>query len=101
VSQLFVASTHDTLLMFTSKGRVYRAKDLEIPQAGRTAKGKAFVNLIPLQEGERVVALQPVREFSEGAFVVMATMRGLIKKTSPAGLCQHPFLRDHRADHPG
>jgi DNA gyrase subunit A len=82
VSQLFVASTHDTLLMFTNKGRVYAKKIWEIPQASRTAKGKAFVNLIPLQEGERVVALQPVREFSEGAFVVMATKRGLIKKTS-------------------
>jgi DNA gyrase subunit A len=53
-----------------------------VPQAGRTAKGKAFVNLIPLQEGERVVAMLPVREFSEGAFVVMATRRGYIKKTS-------------------
>jgi len=82
VTQLFVASTHDTLLMFTSKGRVYAKKIWGIPQASRTAKGKAFVNLIPLQDGERVVALQPVREFSEGAFVVMATKRGLIKKTS-------------------
>jgi DNA gyrase subunit A len=82
VAQLFVASTHDTMLMFTSKGRVYAKKIWEIPQAGRTAKGKAFVNLIPLQDGERVVALQPVREFSEGAFVVMATKRGKIKKTS-------------------
>jgi DNA gyrase subunit A len=82
VSQLFVASTHDTLLMFTNKGRVYARKIWEIPMAGRTAKGKAFVNLLPLQDSERVVALQPVREFSEGAFVVMATMRGLIKKTS-------------------
>jgi len=82
VAQLFVASTHDTMLMFTNKGRVYARKIWEIPQASRTAKGKAFVNLIPLQDGERVVALQPVREFSEGAFVVMATRRGLIKKTS-------------------
>jgi DNA gyrase subunit A len=82
VAQLFVASTHDTMLMFTSKGRVYAKKIYEIPQAGRTAKGKAFINLLPLQENERVVALQPVREFSEGAFVVMATKRGLIKKTS-------------------
>jgi DNA gyrase subunit A len=82
VAQLFVASTHDTMLMFTNKGRVYARKIWEIPQASRTAKGKAFVNLIPLQDGERVVALQPVREFSEGAFVVMATKRGLIKKTS-------------------
>jgi DNA gyrase subunit A len=70
------------MLLFTNKGRVYAKKIWEIPQAGRTAKGKAFVNLIPLQEGERVVALQPVREFSEGAFVVMATKRGKIKKTS-------------------
>ena len=82
VAQLFVASTHDTMLLFTNKGRVYAKKIWEIPQASRTAKGKAFVNLIPLQDGERVVALQPVREFSEGAFVVMATKRGLIKKTS-------------------
>ena len=82
VAQLFVASTHDTLLMLTNKGRAYSKKIWEVPQAGRTAKGKAFVNLIPLQEGERVVALLPVREFSEGAFVVMATRTGYIKKTS-------------------
>ena len=79
--QLFVASTHDTLLMFTNKGRVYSKKVFELPQAGRTAKGKAFVNLLALQEGEQVVALLPVREFSEGAFVFMATRRQ-IKKTS-------------------
>jgi DNA gyrase subunit A len=82
VAQLFVASTHDTILMLTNKGRAYTKKVWEVPQAGRTAKGKAFVNLLPLQEGERVVALLPVREFSEGAFVVMATRRGYIKKTS-------------------
>jgi DNA gyrase subunit A len=82
VAQLFVASTHDVLLMMTNKGRAYSKKVWEVPQAGRTAKGKAFVNLIPLQEGERVVALLPVREFSEGAFVVMASRRGYIKKTS-------------------
>jgi DNA gyrase subunit A len=82
VAQLFVASTHDTMLMFTNKGRVYAKKIWEIPLASRTAKGKAFVNLLPLQDNERVVALQPVREFSEGAFVVMATKRGMIKKTS-------------------
>jgi DNA gyrase subunit A len=82
VAQLFVASTHDVLLMLTNKGRAYSKKVWEVPQAGRTAKGKAFVNLLPLQEGERVVALLPVREFSEGAFVVMATRLGQIKKTS-------------------
>ena len=90
VAQLFVASTHDTLLMLTNKGRAYSKKVWEVPQAGRTAKGKAFVNLIPLQEGERVVALLPVREFSEGAFVVMATRLGQIKKTSLDAFAQHP-----------
>ena len=84
VAQLFVASTHDTLLMFTSKGRAYSKKVWEVPQASRTARGKAFVNLIPLQEDERVVAMLPVRDFSEGAFVVMSTRRGAIKKTSLA-----------------
>jgi DNA gyrase subunit A len=82
VAQLFVASTHDTILMLTNKGRAYTKKVWEVPQAGRTAKGKAFINLVPLQDGERVVALLPVREFSEGAFVVMTTKRGMIKKTS-------------------
>ena len=66
VAQLFVASTHDTLLLFTNKGRAYSKKVYELPQAGRTAKGKAIVNVLELQEGERVVALLPVREFSEG-----------------------------------
>ncbi|HVU50677.1 MAG TPA: DNA gyrase subunit A [Polyangia bacterium] len=82
VAQLFVASTHDTILMLTNKGRAYTKKVWEVPQAGRTAKGKAFINLVPLQDGERVVALLPVREFSEGAFVVMVTRKGMIKKTS-------------------
>ncbi|MDZ4695493.1 MAG: DNA gyrase subunit A [Deltaproteobacteria bacterium] len=82
VTQLFVASTHDTMLMFTNTGRCYSKKIWQIPQAGRNAKGKAFVNLLPLQQGERVVALLPVREFSVGAFVVMATNKGIIKKTS-------------------
>jgi DNA gyrase subunit A len=82
VAQLFVASTHDTILMVSNKGRAYTKKVWEVPQAGRTAKGKAFINLVPLQDGERVVALLPVREFSEGAFVVMVTKKGMIKKTS-------------------
>jgi len=82
VSQIFVASTHDTLLLITNQGRAYSKKVWEVPAASRTAKGKAFVNLIQLQKDERVVAILPVREFSEGAFVVMATKNGVIKKTS-------------------
>ena len=82
VSQIFVASTHDTLLLITNQGRAYSKKVWEVPAASRTAKGKAFVNLIQLQNDERVVAILPVREFSDGAFVVMATKNGIIKKTS-------------------
>jgi DNA gyrase subunit A len=84
--------------MLTNKGRAYSKKVWEVPQAGRTAKGKAFVNLIPLQEGERVVALLPVREFSEGAFVVMATRLGQIKKTSLDAFGNIRVSGHHRAD---
>ena len=82
VSQMFVASTHDNLLMFTSKGRVYAEEGLGGAGRGPHRQGQGLRQPAPLQEGERVVALLPVREFSEGAFVVMATRRGTIKKTS-------------------
>jgi DNA gyrase subunit A len=81
VSQLFVASTHDSILMLTSKGRAYAKKVYEIPQAGRAARGKAIVNFLELQAGETVVEFLPVREFSAGSYVVMATGKGVIKKT--------------------
>jgi DNA gyrase subunit A len=84
VEQLFVASTHSTLLFFTNRGRVHWKKVYELPQLGRAARGKALVNLLALAEGERVQALLPVRSFEESAddFVVVATRRGVIKKTS-------------------
>jgi DNA gyrase subunit A len=81
VSKLFVASTHDHILMLTSKGRAYAKKVYELPQAGRAARGKAIVNLLELQPGERVVEFLPVREFKEGEYLVMATRKGVIKKT--------------------
>ncbi|MFH1406436.1 MAG: DNA gyrase subunit A [Candidatus Omnitrophota bacterium] len=81
---LFIASTHDYILFFTDKGRVYWLKVFEIPQAGRTAKGKAIVNLIQLQSQEQVRALVAAREFKEGEYLVMATKLGLIKKTGLA-----------------
>jgi DNA gyrase subunit A len=81
VAQLFVANTHASILMITNKGRAYVKKVWEVPQAGRAAKGKAIVNLLELQQDEKVVEFLPVREFSEGAFVVMATRKGVIKKT--------------------
>ena len=81
VEHLFVSSTHSFLLFFTTIGRVYWVKVHELPQGGRTAKGKAIVNLLPLREGEEISAVLPVREFQEGYFVVFATRKGLVKKT--------------------
>jgi DNA gyrase subunit A len=81
VEHLFVSSTHSFLLFFTTVGRVYWVKVHEIPQSGRTTKGKAIVNLLPLREGEKVSAYLPVREFQNGYFIVFATRKGLVKKT--------------------
>ncbi|GMR07112.1 MAG: DNA gyrase subunit A [Gammaproteobacteria bacterium] len=81
VDNLFVASTHDTILCFSSRGRVYWKKVYEVPQAGRTARGKPIVNLLPLEEGERINAILPIREYSEEQYVFMATSSGTVKKT--------------------
>lgn len=81
VEHLFVSSTHSFLLFFTTIGRVYWVKVHELPQGGRTAKGKAVVNLLPLREGEKISAVLPVREFREGHHVIFATRKGLVKKT--------------------
>ncbi len=81
IEHLFIASTHANLLIFTTPGRCYRLKVHEIPQASRTAKGKALVNLLMLKSAERVTAVVPVREFDEAHFLVLATRRGVIKKT--------------------
>lgn len=84
VEHIFIASTHHYILIFTNQGRVYWLKVYQIPQAGRAAKGKAIVNLISMNPGEKVAAILPVREFEEDKFVVMATKRGIIKKTALA-----------------
>ena len=81
VDKLFVASTHDTILCFSSAGKVYWLKVYELPQAGRNARGKPMVNLLPLEEGERISAVLPIREYEEGRFVFMATEQGTVKKT--------------------
>ena len=84
IDKLFVANTHDTLLCFSSHGKVYWLKVYELPQAGRGARGKPMVNLLPLQEGERINAVLPIREYDEHHFVFMATALGTVKKTSLA-----------------
>ncbi len=81
VEMLFVASSHDYLLFFTNKGRVYWKKVHEVPEAGRMSRGKAIVNLLELQKGERVATTLAVRTFGENKYVVMATKEGLVKKT--------------------
>ncbi len=81
VERLWIANTHDTLLTFTSTGRVYWLKVYQMPDAGPNARGKPIVNLLPLEEGETVQAIQPVREYSEDRFVFFATANGTVKKT--------------------
>ena len=81
VENMFVASTHDTLLIFTNRGKCYWKKVYEIPMASRTSRGKAIVNLLPLEPGEHIRAYLPVAEFSSGRFVVMATANGILKKS--------------------
>ena len=81
VDKLFIASTHDTLLCFSNRGKVYWKKVYELPQAGRTARGKPIVNLLPLEEGERINAVLAVREFSDDHYVFFATANGTVKKT--------------------
>jgi DNA gyrase subunit A len=81
IEHLFVSSTHDYLLFFTNRGKVYRLKVYELPEASRTAKGRALVNLLPLREGERVQSVLATRDFSEGKYLVFATRNGQVKKT--------------------
>src|SRR3954464_2231891 len=81
IEHLFVCSTHDYLLFFTNRGKVYRQKVYELPEASRTAKGRALVNVLPLREGERVQAVIETRDFTEGKYLVFATRKGQIKKT--------------------
>jgi len=82
VAQLMVASTHDYLLFFSDRGRVFRKKVYEIPQAGRAARGKALVNLLPVEKGEKISATLAIREFDGDHYIVMATKNGVIKKTA-------------------
>jgi DNA gyrase subunit A len=82
IEHLFICSTHDYLLFFTNRGKVYRSKVYELPEASRTAKGRALVNVLPLREGERVQSVLSTRDFNEGKYLVFATKGGLVKKTA-------------------
>jgi len=82
VKQIFTASTHDTILLFSNKGKLYKLRGYEIPEAGRTARGTAIVNLLSLDAGEKVSAIIPIQNFAEGKYLLFATKNGIIKKTS-------------------
>ena len=82
VKEIFTASSHDTLLFFTNKGKLYRLRGYEVPEAGRTAKGTAIVNLLSLDADEKVTAIMPIQNFAEGKYLLFATKAGLIKKTA-------------------
>jgi DNA gyrase subunit A len=81
IEHLFVASTHDYLLFFTSVGKVYRVKVHELPSGNRQSKGRALVNVLPLRQGERVMAVIDTRDYSEGRYLLFATRKGVVKKT--------------------
>ncbi|MCP3664474.1 MAG: DNA gyrase subunit A [Gammaproteobacteria bacterium] len=81
IDKLFVASTHDTILCFSSRGRVYWLKVYELPQAGRNARGKPIINLLPLEPDERINAFLPIREYEEDKYILMVTSSGTVKKT--------------------
>jgi DNA gyrase subunit A len=81
IDNLFVANTHDTMLCFSSRGKVYWLKVYQVPQASRGSRGKPIVNLLPLEDGERINAVRPIREYTEGNFVFMVTSKGTVKKT--------------------
>ena len=82
VKEIFIASTHDTILFFSNKGKLYKLRGYEVPEAGRTAKGTAIVNLLSLDPGEKISAVIPLQNFAEGKYLLMATKDGLIKKTA-------------------
>ena len=82
VKEIFIASTHDTILFFSNKGKLYKLRGYEVPEAGRTAKGTAIVNLLSLDPGEKISAVIPLQNFADGKYLLMATKQGLIKKTA-------------------
>jgi len=93
IEHLFVCSSHDYLLFFSNRGKVYRSKVYELPEMGRTARGRALVNVLPLREGERVQSVLSTRDFAEGRYLIFATRNGTVKKTE-FGLYNTPIKAD-------
>lgn len=81
VEELFMTNTHQYIMFFTNTGRCYRLKGYEIPEAGRTSRGTAIINILQLQPDEKITAMIPIKDFKEGDYLFMATKKGLVKKT--------------------
>ena len=88
IEELMMTTTHHYVMFFTNTGRVYRLKAYEIPEASRTARGTAIINLLQLMPGERITAVIPINKFEEDQYLMMATRKGLVKKTPIPGLCK-------------
>jgi DNA gyrase subunit A len=100
IDNLFVANTHDYILCFSNRGRVYWLKVYEVPQGSRASRGKPIVNLFPLEEGEKITAVLPVKEFDDDHFVFMATAQGTVKKTALSAFSR-PMQRGHHRGRSG
>ena len=96
VEHFFVTTTHHWLLFFTNKGRVYRAKAYEVPEAGRDAKGQHVANLLALQPDEEIAQILDIRDYEVATYLVLATRGGLVKKTAPHRVRHQPLGRRHR-----
>ncbi len=90
VETIFSSSTHDNILFFTNRGRMYKLKAYQLPEAGRQARGTAIVNLLPIENGEKITAVIPLRDFEDGRYLLMCTRGGVIKKT---GLMEYSNIR--------
>ena len=99
VEKLFIANTHDYILCFSNRGRVYWLKVYDVPQGGRASRGKPIVNLVPLMEHEKITAVLPVKEFDDEHFVFMATANGTVKKTALSAFSR-PMSKGHHRGQP-
>ena len=90
IEELLMTTSHHYLMFFTNSGKVYRMKAYEIPEAGRTARGTAIINLLQLQPGEKITAVIPIKEYKEGEYLFMATKNGIVKKTP---ICEYANVR--------
>ena len=88
IEELFMTTSHHYLMFFTNTGKVYRMKAYEIPEASRTARGTAIINLLQLAPGEKITAVIPIKDYRDGWYLFMATKKGIVKKTADHRLCK-------------